>query len=384
MSHIKFIGGLNMNYKVGDKVKIKSLDWYNENKSSDDEIRCHPCWFGKEHSKWCGKVMTISDVRADHYTMIEDLVEYWTDEMIDCLVERNGKTYPYKIGDRVILKGKNRCATITDLKYNSQGNLSYYIKIDNDKDISIDYPTDLLLPYDNMIEGFVEEETKPESKFKVGDRIYPKYHKPSNNLEIIEVIRGDGHYGYRIKNHRTNNTYYMWEYEMSNYKLVEESSIDLTVKGEEVKERIEITIPEGYEYVIESGKIIFIKKKPRYPQTYEECCEIVKVDKNHTLEGEIIRKNNYKIALLESFQKLFICRDAYWKIAGEEMGLGKPWEPDWINPEQVKYTIYYYKGGIKKDYWHCHGHILAFPTEEMRDAFYEAFKGLIEECKELL
>ena len=151
-----------MKYKVGDRVQIKSLDWYNENKSSDDEIRCHPCWFGKEHSKWCGKVMTISDVRADHYTMIEDLVEYWTDEMIDCLVERNGKIYPYKIGDRVVLKGNNRCATITDLKYNCWGNLSYYIKIDNDKDISIDYPTDLLLPYDNKIEESVEREIKPK------------------------------------------------------------------------------------------------------------------------------------------------------------------------------------------------------------------------------
>jgi hypothetical protein len=28
--------------------------------------------------------------------------------------------------------------------------------------------------------------------------------------------------------------------------------------------------------------------------------------------------------------------------------------------------------------------ILAFPTEEMRDTFYENFKDLIEQCKELL
>ena len=28
--------------------------------------------------------------------------------------------------------------------------------------------------------------------------------------------------------------------------------------------------------------------------------------------------------------------------------------------------------------------ILEFPTEEMRDAFYENFKELINECKELL
>ena len=40
--------------------------------------------------------------------------------------------------------------------------MSYYVRIDNDKDISIDYPTDLLLPYDNKIEEPVEDETKPK------------------------------------------------------------------------------------------------------------------------------------------------------------------------------------------------------------------------------
>ena len=91
----------------------------------------------------------------------------------------------------------------------------------------------------------MEEKTKPEPKFKVGDRIYPKYYKPSNDLEIIEVIRGDGHYGYRIKNHQTNNTYYMWEYEMSNYKLVEEE-----IKPEDMGEVSDgyHTFNELYEY----------------------------------------------------------------------------------------------------------------------------------------
>lgn len=113
-----------LKYKVGDKVRIKSIGWYNENKNKFGKV-----WtsggqipFDKCMSKWCGKVMTISHVRADHYTMVEDLVGYWSDDMIECLVERNGKTYPYKIGDRVVLKGNNRCATITDLKYNSWGN----------------------------------------------------------------------------------------------------------------------------------------------------------------------------------------------------------------------------------------------------------------------
>ena len=39
---------------------------------------------------------------------------------------------------------------------------------------------------------------------------------------------------------------------------------------------------------------------------------------------------------------------------------------------------------IGKGKWYTDNKILAFPTEEMRDAFYENFKDLIEQCKELL
>lgn len=146
-----------LKYKVGDKVRIQSLEWHQ--KEIESEKWC-PNIFDVY---WCSREMTISKIVKSQYLMEEDGQEFsWTDEMIECLVERNGKTYPYKIGDRVVLKGTNRCATITDLEYNSWGNLSYYIKIDNDKDISIDYPTDLLLPYNNMVEEIVEEETKPK------------------------------------------------------------------------------------------------------------------------------------------------------------------------------------------------------------------------------
>ena len=148
-----------MKYKAGDKVKIKSLDWYNENKSETGFITFNYVNFMPEMSRYCGEILTINqDVELfGQYTMSE-CGFLWTDEMFECLVERNGKKYPYKIGDRVILKGNNRCATITDLKYNTWGNLSYYIKIDNDKDIEIDYPTELLLPYDNKVEDVANVE----------------------------------------------------------------------------------------------------------------------------------------------------------------------------------------------------------------------------------
>ena len=152
-----------MKYKAGDKVKIKSLDWYNQNKDAFGFIFCNHICFDEKMTEFCGKTVTITAQRNEkHYFIMEDnCLSFWTEDMFECLVERNGKTYPYKIGDRVILKGNNRCATITDLKYNSWGNLSYYIKIDNDKDISVDYPTNLLLPYDNVVEDVDE---KPQDK----------------------------------------------------------------------------------------------------------------------------------------------------------------------------------------------------------------------------
>ena len=162
------MGGLK--YKVGDRVKIQSLERYNKykNRYGDINYGCETeILFTSEMSSFCGQVVTITRVRyiggVRFYHLAEDKeVHLWVAGMFECLVERNGKTYPYKIGDRVVLKGNNRCATITDLKYNSWGNLSYYIRIDNDKDISVDCPTELLLPYDNKVEGPVEKETKPK------------------------------------------------------------------------------------------------------------------------------------------------------------------------------------------------------------------------------
>ena len=73
----------------------------------------------------------------------------------------------------------------------------------------------------------------------------------------------------------------------------------------------------------------------------------------------------------------------YWKIAGEQMGLGKPWKPNW-NIYEHKFCLGTDKDKVIEECVTTGNRILAFPTEEMRDAFYENFKELIEKCKELL
>ena len=117
-----------------------------------------------------------------------------------------------------------------------------------------------------------------------------------------------------------------------------------------------------------------------YPKTYAECCNELDI---HEVVATCAWEKEMK-----ALQKLLICRDAYWKIAGEEMGLGKPWEPDYDSGVN-KFGIVYFDNTIMRTgalhRWERHlNKVLEFPTEEMRDVFYENFKEEIEICKELL
>lgn len=149
----------------------------------------------------------------------------------------------------------------------------------------------------------------------------------------------------------------------------------------------EIKLPEGYIFkdendnVINATKIVLEKKKKKYPKTYEECHEIIVQWKecNCNPNSELILCD----VPIHDFCKLIIARNAYWKIAGEEMGLGKPWEPNWSD-NLSKYYISFYNKKVDKGITNYSNKILVFPTEEMRDAFFEYFKERIDKCKELL
>lgn len=147
----------------------------------------------------------------------------------------------------------------------------------------------------------------------------------------------------------------------------------------EFLEKHGFTLPDGYHFADRSGNTIdtteirLVKNAPSYPTTYKECCDVLGID---TMDNDA---KGYKHFLLIQFQELIIARDAYWKIAGEEMGLGKPWEPDWDNLSTNHEFIIINKGCFTYS-----SRLLVFPTIEMRDAFYNNFKFLIEQCKELL
>ena len=255
-----------MRFKPGDRVRIKSLDWYNKNKNEYGEVDCGLQAFTEEMALCCSKVLTISRIASNDSYFMDGEGFWWNDDMIEGLVEENTQ---------------------------------------------IECCCDLGLKYD---------------KLTIADNIC------SDKVEII-----------------------LQDYELSQ----------------------------------EGDKWFAVKRKPKYPTTYEECCRIMGIEYLYIKKNEnTYSASNYRNNLVCDFIYLLICRDAYWKIAGD-------WKPSWDKCTGEKYCI----AGFLNDLWgesradkhyfantesEYYNRILSFPTEEMRDAFYENFKELINECKELL
>ena len=183
----------------------------------------------------------------------------------------------------------------------------------------------------------------------------------------------------------------MWWDENANELLCSfiEDDIEVPVVGirtykEETMKQIKIDIPKGYEFfgIDDDNKIVLAEKQPQYPKTYKECFNICFGNKHHIVQVLGLDGLGGNKDLFERFIKLKICRDAYCKIAGEQMGLGKSWKQDYDNRS---FIIANNNGNIHTYVYYGNNNIiLAFPTAEMRNTFYENFKDLIERCKELL
>ena len=78
-----------MRYKKGDRVRIKSIEWYYANKNSEGAIIFPNLRvFDESMSEFCGKVVTIDayNPRGDYYDIKEDgKVNFWSDDMFEGL-----------------------------------------------------------------------------------------------------------------------------------------------------------------------------------------------------------------------------------------------------------------------------------------------------------
>ena len=82
-----------MKYKIGDKVRIKSLDWFKANEYSGQGTYDDVVAFLKMTDECCGKELTIdfifTDERGTGYIMKEPNVSLWrfTDSMFEGLAD---------------------------------------------------------------------------------------------------------------------------------------------------------------------------------------------------------------------------------------------------------------------------------------------------------
>lgn len=205
--------------------------------------------------------------------------------------------------------------------------------------------------------------------YKVGDKVrIPDY----ESEVIINKMKWDGFnivYGFYTDEQEwcTSSDLIDW-----NGKPFEKEPMEKEISGAIVDRFLCL---EGYDFYDDKGNIIdtkeitMKKKQPKYPKTFIECAKILDCFCAAHIDG-------YKHDLLENLQELIICRDAYWKFAGD-------WKPNFTNDEN-KFIIANYYSKVYPAVANNYNRVLIFPTQEMRDAFYDNFKELIEECKELL
>lgn len=224
--------------------------------------------------------------------------------------------------------------------------------------------------------GYTLEEFLEKFPYKVGDKVHNIIY---NEYQIITDLFWDSQENEVL--YQTNNDEYLYVNYIQPYKeeTMEENLTIQDIRDNNAEWLLNKLQEMSSESALQTINDLYGElHKPQYPKTYEECCKVLSLGE----DGRLYTKG-YKASLIQEFQQLLICRDAYWKIIGEQMGLDKPWAPVYTD-DNIKYSITTHKnrldfnGTIERNY------VLIFPTKEIKNAFYENFKELIEKCKELL
>lgn len=76
---------IGLKHKVGDKVTIKSLEWYDMNHDGLGEVPLKgDIYFAQEMSKYCGMTATIMEIQIGCYMLDIDKGKWvWSDEMFE-------------------------------------------------------------------------------------------------------------------------------------------------------------------------------------------------------------------------------------------------------------------------------------------------------------
>lgn len=203
-------------------------------------------------------------------------------------------------------------------------------------------------------------------------------------VEISEIVETIGNKYYRIKEDCEQFYWsdYMFEKETGeNNEKIGNTTIAFDYKSN--GKDIELILNNEWIAKVGNNGNVVLKRKPKYPETFEECCKILgeqpdAYESNSTIYG-------YESDKIASFQKLLICRNAYWKVIGEELGLDGPWKPEYKDGANNYYcTIHTFNNEVRCLATSHRQAVLAFPNETIRDKFHVRFGYFINDCEEFL
>ena len=159
-----------------------------------------------------------------------------------------------------------------------------------------------------------------------------------------------------------------------------------------MEKTITFEIPKGYVIDKENStdnNIVLKLSKSIKSKTWEDYCKKMEGKNSYYLEvSDYICKSSQfgPVPVVSEFEnykdaEVFAAFSKLLKLRKDWIG---DWKPDWTNGSKIKYVIFTENNEICVG---THLHIsnsMSFPTEEMRDEFFDCFKNLLEEAKTLL
>ena len=328
-----------MKRKVGDTVKIKSIDWFNaQEKDSDGDIHIYSVnnivYFTKGMSNYCSKEAKIEDIRIDdniYFLDVDKRCYEWTDEMLD-------ENYDFKqlaIGEVFDFEG-HKLKVEEDINDSCNGCFFDKCKFHNGCNC------DILLN-----KGVIPQCTLRVDK----NSIIFKEIKDSKTMEE-RIIKVD------------IDTARKW------YNGLDKSLHTLALQAFSENELKDSGLPNTWnEFCLETPIKQFeyyISADSGISQRADDAIRRIECDKN-------VLPNKKSAESILALCQLTQLRDRY----------RQGWKPNWKDFNH-KYCIYYFTDNLHKGTEKVSQVFLSFQSKEIRDLFVKNFKDLIELAKEYI
>ena len=227
--------------KVGDKVRIKSKEWFDSHDKtvygSITPPKGQPCYFSPLMSKYCGEICTIKQIRSSPNTVkVNENIYNWGSWMFD-IVE---SAHEYKVGDKVRIKSKE-----------------WFDSQPKDKDGDIITPEGYLLYFFRSMQVYCGKVYTIESistndhliNFKEDNRIWESWMfdpVEEDKIEVGDLVTNKDKIQYVIaENFSESNYYYALDVEHWNATAINKKENLIIVEKGKYKDLINTKLPIG-------------------------------------------------------------------------------------------------------------------------------------------